>query len=166
MQCWQDLAQFQQFLQCMLAQAGPIALQGVTDGSNALAGNIGEYIILSGSLPYAAYPTATSGVVSVGVLPPGDWNITGNMQASSLTGPASFHLTPVPVGMSNQMWAVTNVFTTAGASEENIALNAQAARGNFSVPTLLAFTIGINQGVASTLPAGTATLTLEARRMR
>jgi hypothetical protein len=166
MQCWQDLSQFQQFLLAMLSQMGSIPFQGVTDGSDAKAGIIGEYIVMRGSAPYAAYPTNTTASISVGVLPPGDWNVTATMVSTTLVGSADFHLAPQPTGMSNEMWGVANAFTSGGVSEQNISLNAQAARGSFSVPTLLAFTIDIGQSAAASLPAGTATVQVEARRMR
>jgi hypothetical protein len=164
MQCWQDIAQFQQFLQCMLSQMGPYPVQGVTDGSDAKAGNIGEYIIMNATMAYAANPASTQQTISVGVLPPGDWDLTSFLSASTNVGGAGFYLSPAPAGMSNNM--AGGQWQLASGSTESVAINGRAARGSFSVPSLLPFTIIIDQAFATGLPAGTATFTVEARRMR
>jgi hypothetical protein len=166
MQCWQDIAQFQQFLICMLSQAGPFPLQGITDGSNAKAGNIGEYITMVGTMAYAAYPAVTTGTISAGVLPPGDWNITSAMTASAQIGEVSFYLSPEPAGMSNAMLGVAGITTYGAGSTQTLSLIGQNARGNFTVPTLLPFAVAVYNNTGSTLVAGTVTLTVEARRMR
>jgi hypothetical protein len=158
MQCWQDLAQYQQFLMCMLSQMGPIPFQGVTDGSNALAGNIGEFIQATGTVNYPASVTTTS-VISVTVVPPGDWDFWGKLDLSAVAVVNSWVVTlsPLPAGMSNNMSGqVVPPELTSG--------HLNGARGSFSVPTLLAFSSTLNNTTAAT--GGTGTLTLEARRRR
>jgi hypothetical protein len=164
MQCWQDIAQFQQFLMCMLSQMGPYPVQGVTDGSDAKAGNIGEYVIMTSTMAYAAYPTETVQIISAGVLSPGDWNITCSLSPSTVVGSAEINLSPTPAGMSNAMSGFS--WVSGASTTQLVVLNAQAARGSFSVPTLLPFRCVVSQAGTSTLPAGTATLQVEARRMR
>jgi hypothetical protein len=160
MQCWQDIAQFQQFLMAMLSQMGPYPMQGVTDGSNAAPGNIGEYIILKAGMSYAASPAVTQQIVSVGVLPPGDWDITCTMLPTTQIGGTTFNLSPVPAGISNPMWG-----SNWSSPAEDVIIIGQSARGSFTVPTLLAFNTTVSQ-VAAGLTAGTANFDIEARRAR
>jgi hypothetical protein len=166
MQCWQDIAQFQQFLQCMLSQAGPIPMQGVTDGSDAKAGYIGEYLIFNGSMAFAANPAVTQQVLSVGVIPPGDWNLTSFMTANVAVGNAGFNLSPQPPGLSNIMHGAIWFGAVATQTAQDIAFNGQNARASVTVPTLLPFMVTVGQNTDAALTAGTATLTVEARRMR
>lgn len=145
--------------------SGPIL--GVTDGSNAAPGEVGEFIQLTGQLAYAAYPTNTTGVISLGVIPPGDWDFDVSVYYSSFIGGTNFILSPGPAGISNGMAGISAElsFTTPGTFE-NVLVIGQAARGSFAVPSLMAFGIQVNQGQASGLAAGTATMYLEARRAR
>jgi hypothetical protein len=162
MQCWQDIAQFQQFLQCMLTQMGPIALQGVTDGSVAKAGVIGEFVQASLLVPYAAYPTVTNTVASIAVLQPGDWDTRISCAVSTAIGGLSFNLSPQPPGLSNDMVGLTGV---SGSTENPIVIG-QTASGSFSVPTLFAWHVSVDQSSTSTLLAGNANMMFEARRVR
>jgi hypothetical protein len=165
MQCWQDIAQFQQFLMAMLSQMGPYPMQGVTDGSDAKPGMIGEYVTGAGSLNYAANPAVTTGTVSPLVLSPGDWNITTWLYMTSPYGEAAFWLDPRPVGNSNLLrGAVAGV--TAISSVNTSVVVGQTGRGSYTVPTLLAFSVTIDQSTSAALTAGTASVVVEARRMR
>lgn len=145
--------------------SGPII--GVTDGSSAAPGQVGEYISSSTSIAYAAYPAVTTQVVSALVVQPGDWDLWATMSMSTSFGGALFNLSPIPAGISDDLAAINAVTAamTATAAEFN-SLNAQAVRGNFSVPTLLAFNVNINQSFTSGLLAGTATLKVRGRRRR
>jgi hypothetical protein len=166
MQCWQDIAQFQQFLICMLSQAGPFPMQGVTDGSDAKPGMIGEFVSLTGSMSYAANPAVTQQIVSVGVLSPGDWQITSWLGATTPVGLAEFSLSPTPAGVSNSMLGISWQVVSGVATSQDLTINSTQARGSFTVPTLLPFSITINQSTATGLLAGTAILTVQARRVR
>jgi hypothetical protein len=165
MQCWQDLSQFQQFLLAMLAQAGPVPLQGVTDGSDAKPGFIGEYMTIQAQMAFAANPAVTTTILSVGVIPPGDWDLTCSFWASTYTGPMYFVTSPTPAGLSNQM--AGRAFETAAAATSEIAMViGQAARGSFTVPTLIPFSCTVDQSTSTGLIAGTANMRVEARRIR
>jgi hypothetical protein len=166
MDCWQQISQFQQFLQCMLSQMGPVPLQGVTDGSNAKPGYIGEFITGVGSIAYAANPAVTTAVTSPLVVAPGDWDLWAFLLPSTEVGAMSFSLSPLPVGVSNPMQAASATFTPGVGASESVILNATPARGNFTVPTLLAFSVSVWQSTDASLPAGTATLTVSGRRRR
>jgi hypothetical protein len=165
MQCWQDIAQFQQFLQCMLSQMGPLALQGVTDGSVAKAGQVGEVIRGSSSQTYLGNPTATQWVPqSPLVVPPGDWNLWAYMSFSTGIGGCEFLLSPQPAGVSNPMTGQS--FVTGTTVLQSVNIIGQMAVGSFSVPTLLTFGGNINNSTDAGIVGGTGILTVEGRRMR
>jgi hypothetical protein len=67
--------------------------------------------------------------------------------------------------MSNAMYGENSV-AAGSPTSENIVTIGQSARGSFTVPTLLPFSVTVYQGTTSTLPAGTAYMYVEARRMR
>jgi hypothetical protein len=162
MQCWQDLAQFQQFLICMLSQAGPFPMQGVTDGSDAKAGMIGEWITGNSTVAYAAYPAVTDSTVSTLVLSPGDWDIWAYMYLTTAFGASSFTLSLLPTGFSDNL---TGIAGALGQAELNIIIGNQV-RANVTVPTLTSFKIHVDQSGNSALLAGNAQLTVNARRRR
>jgi hypothetical protein len=163
MDCWQQISQFQQFLQCMLSQMGPFPMQGVTDGSDAKAGNIGEFIQLTATMAYAA-AVATTAVVSVGVIPPGDWDLWSYGTPTTAIGIGHYYLSPAPAGISNGMQAVAGSAATGSVTEA--LLVSQSARGSFTVPTLLAFQAVVDQTITAGLPAGQLAIGIGARRRR
>jgi hypothetical protein len=167
MQCWQDIAQFQQFLLAMLSQAGPVPLQGVTDGSIAKAGYIGEtmFTTVQGTFPNTANFTQN---ISALVLPPGDWDISVFVQlVAAYTSGTYFYLNPLPAGIANDMRCVTGaVNTSIGADLVDQSMTGPVAQANVTVPTLLAFTMVTNYAGATTQPAGTFYWQTYARRMR
>jgi hypothetical protein len=159
MQCWQDIAQFQQFLACMLSQMGPYPMQGVTDGSDAKAGNIGEFIMFNSNFSFPA--TSQTQAISVGVLSPGDWDCHVNANTPNAVTELGFALSPVPSGFSSNMTG--GLALTSGADVLNVI--GSMARASLTVPTLLPFTVSSNvTGTGGA--AGTGTLTFTARRMR
>lgn len=142
--------------------SGP--LLGVTDGSSAAPGIIGEFIEGSGTFAYPGSPNITSGSISTLVAQPGDWDFWA--YATFGPGPiggAEFYLQPSPPGMSNDL--LGQAYTT-GATGVYEAIIGPYARGSFTVPTLLAFFVNINNSLASSLTAGTMTLTVQGRRRR
>jgi hypothetical protein len=162
MQCWQDIAQFQQFLKCMLSQMGPYPMQGVTDGSDAAAGVIGEFMTGTSSMAYAA-SVLTTGNVSPLVLSPGDWDIWASMSTTGPFGGAAFNLNPAPAGMSNILRAWVGSYGATTFADGTVV--GPYARGSFTVPTLLPFSIQVDNTPGAE-PAGTATLVVSARRRR
>jgi hypothetical protein len=62
---------------------GPVALVGVTDGSNAAAGNVGEYI--SSIVPFGSGVSLSSGTstqLATITLSAGDWDVSGEVYFS------------------------------------------------------------------------------------
>jgi hypothetical protein len=153
---------------------GPII--GVTDGSTAQPGEVGEY--LQGIIDYTNVPAPPGGVdgvvsaiVTPLILPPGDWDVEVTFRAGYGLNSFFASLTPLPTG-------VTSAFVIAATPEVDMRFfdwTFQGPRGaaNVSVPTLLAFTVnlGIVGGTSETNggapgSGGWFTTIVTARRMR
>lgn len=147
------------------AGSGPI--HGVTDGSNAQPGDVGEFFQVSPSFTFAAYPNNTTTTVSAAVLQPGDWNLASALSFGVAVGPVSWALSPVPPGLSNAMngYAVDLNPNVTFFAETGI-ITGFPARASVSVPTLLAFSVNVGQSALASLTAGTGYLILEGRRAR
>jgi hypothetical protein len=164
MQCWQDIAQFQQFLQCMLSQMGPYPVQGVTDGSAALPGNIGEYMDFTVTQSVTLVASVSQIVnFNMGVLSPGDWDVMAFLTPSLELNVVTYVLSPQPTGFSTNMAA--SQATTAGPMQPEIwaTLASARARASITVPTLIVFAVNLGSQVAST---GNVSMNVTARRMR
>lgn len=150
------------------AITGPIV--GVTDGSDAAPGMVGEFNEYEADVQFAAYPANTQVVASLGVVQPGDWDmtVTGGPQGGNLRA-LDFFLSPKPLGMSNEMRGVLFVTTVPGnmfTGIQDSVVMGQFARGSFAVPTLLAFNVTMDNSGDPTSVASVVRLVLTARRMR
>lgn len=126
--------------------------RGVTDGSDAAAGNIGEYLTnTSGAV--ALTSGAIANVVSLD-LTAGDWDVSGNVIFTPSAGTHSFF----GVGMDAPDVYLAATFSTAALNQ---ALNTAPRRYNVTATT----TVWV---VAQAVFAGTctATGTVRARRIR
>jgi hypothetical protein len=163
MDCWQQISQFQQFLQCMLSQMGPIPLQGVTDGSVAKPGMIGEVMSFTQKVPFTTAIGQTQSL-SVGVLSPGDWNCQGWLATDTEVTGALFYINPVPVGFPVQA-GYANVILGGPGIGNQLSLTAPVLAASISVPTLIAYTVVTNPVAVGANP-GNVTVILTARRAR
>jgi hypothetical protein len=164
MQCWQDIAQFQQFLMAMLSQMGPYPVQGVTDGSVAKPGNIGEFLVASATTAWSiATTTSVNQTVSVLVVPPGDWNVQVQVDVNFTFSGGFFNLSPVPAGLVGPLSG--SIFGGGAAGQSNISMNSNVAQLTVSVPTLLPVYISLLNETAGTVTGNTDTWAT-ARRMR
>ena len=139
--------------------SGPsVPIIGVTDGSDAQPGQVGEWLQYEQNPSYPAGPMTAN--VTMGVLQPGDWNcwLYFYPAAPGMTS-VQLELNPIPPGFSNNMYSVGIV--PAG---EAFSMVGPVARALVSVPTLVAFTLITNN--AGTGSAGTATVGFAARRVR
>ena len=151
-------AEFQQCLVDGITKGGSnVPLIGVTNGSNAQPGQVGEFVPFQQTVNF---PTGTNTqMISMGVLQPGDWDCWAWSQPqTAVIEDASFYLDPVPPGFSNALpgavWGVT-----AGAAANTLV--SATCRASISVPTLLAF------GYATVATAaGAAVFQVECRRAR
>lgn len=145
---------------------GPIV--GVTDGSSAAPGQVGEYVRAQVQFAYTASPSTTNSVQSPLVVQPGDWDLGAYMILSGAFDAASFYINPVPTGIidGNGMSGFNQINSSASANlSQYSTVVAPGTRGSFTVPTLLAFTCQVALTTAS-IPAGTAYLLVHARRRR
>lgn len=142
------------------------SITGVTDGSNADPGCVGEFITGSQAINFAAAPAITQMVASPLVVPPGDWDLSAWMSFSGQFGMANMWVTPQPAGLSNNMAGyIGNLDPNVTFTNNVVALRSVGARGSFSNPTVIPFYVQINNHVSGAL-AGIATLTVDGRRRR
>lgn len=153
MQCYCDLQQASAFIgQVMLDQINnnPAIIQaiiagieasgsslptlGVTNGSAAQPGQVGEYqrLIVEGS-----YPTGTNTqVLNAGVLQPGDWLLMPWCEPAQAVDGMGWVVSPVPAGLSNGLVGYT-AETGSIATQQMVV--GQSGQLLSSVPTLLTF---------------------------
>jgi hypothetical protein len=138
---------------------------GVTDGSNAIAGQVGEVIssLVTTGVPLTSAATAT--ITSI-VIPPGDWDVSGESWIAVGTGGATVALSALNTTAANVGTIGLNVSkaqVSAALSASNpVSLALGCMRLNLTVATtyyLIAFVL---------FPSGTCTATgkIVARRRR
>jgi len=135
---------------------------GVSDGSNASAGQIGEFLTASASAVAAA--AATNVNVATLSLTAGDWDVSGFAQYVNAGNPAQSLL--AAISQTAGTWPST-LYTQLNLGTANIASNSTIATGivraSFAATTTV-FLIGYVSGFA----AGSATFNgyMRARRVR
>lgn len=128
------------------------AASGVTDGSDAVAGQIGEYLTASAS-GIGLANNVPAGIVTLS-LTAGDWDVAGNVQFS--TGGGTHNAFGAGLdGIDTQTMAT---YQTSAITE---GINAALRRYNVTGTTTVTL-----QGVASFTGTVTASGTIRARRMR
>lgn len=115
-----------------------LPLIGVTDGSNAQPGQVGEFIEFEQATPIIVGSNTFN--LSMGVLPAGDWDATAFWSPFATLDSASFLLNPTLPSASNFMAGQL----TAGGGIEALTLIGQPARISMSVPTLIVFQLQCN----------------------
>lgn len=136
-----------------------LPLIGVTNGADAQAGQVGEWMSLTQTV---AYGTANqTQPVTLGTLPPGDWDIWAVGTPGGGINGASFVLNPLPAGFTGNLDTVFGI-TAGGAEYVTMASNAE--RALTSVPSLINFTVNTN--ITGTGTAGNFGLYFKARRRR
>jgi hypothetical protein len=139
-QCWSQVEMLKKIVADIIGEiGGPIKtgpIQGVTDGSNAQPGEVGEYYQNIMNVNFNS-GTQTQNVAA-GVLPPGDWDAYAMFIADLALSTAAFYLVPQPAGVSHNMGGVWNVGSPTVAQ---ITANASPARANLVVPTLFNFSL-------------------------
>ena len=131
-----------------------VPLIGVTDGSNAQPGQVGEYIEFV--TPFS-FPTGTNtGVVTAGSLPPGDWDCYLFLGPSVALDTLAVSLAPLPAGFDAPLFAYGTSVTP-----EFVALAGNMTRGSTTAPSLIAWSV-----VTAGTTAGTVQIWFQARRRR
>lgn len=143
---------------------------GVTDGSNAAPGVIGEFLEFSVNVQFPAYPGNVNTPVTVATIPPGDWDLQaacgpqgGNLRA------IDFLLQPKPTGMNDAMRGT--MFITVASSGMFCGVNdsvvvSQRSRGSFAVATPMVFTVILDNSGDPNSGASFVEMDMTARRMR
>jgi hypothetical protein len=169
MQCWQDIAQFQQFLLCMLSNMGPVPLQGVTDGSDAKAGYIGEFMTATVTTPWSiANGVSQTQNISTIVMSPGDWDMFSRLDIAFPFTNTLFNCSPVPAGMTGDLSGAVGATGMGGVTpiqETYLIMSGMVSRLNCTVPTLIPMSISIGN-VTGAAVSGNTILSVYGRRAR
>lgn len=172
------------------------SLPGVTDGSEAQPGTIGEFIQGTTTINYQGFPNGNIfRNVSVLTVPPGDWDLwtysqmfppPGNDTALPGLALVQYQLEgPLPPGLSGYLQqiiggelkptsALQQLTTLLGGTWPTAAINMQfylsgagpTVRGNFCKATPLNFLVFIDCSTAPGMPSGQFALTVSGRRRR
>jgi hypothetical protein len=155
----------QAIVDAIVATGSNVPLIGVTNGSNAQPGQVGEYIQwYIATQPFAVGDNVTQSV-TLGVLQPGDWQCWCGFAVNGPTGNVWVQLNPTPAGFSTNMWgqAQEDLGTYGGVA--GFTVLTMDARASLSVPTAVVYSLGIDNAATG----ATATLgnfTFGARRAR
>lgn len=143
--------------------AGPSVMpMGVTNGSNAAAGQVGEF--RNFTAPNINFPTTLQTVsITPGSLPPGDWMVQAYAFISVPVTGAQMYLNPQPAGVFDSMGA--SLAVSGPGAVENVTLVGTITRGNVTVNTPLTFSVSTNN-YGSGPSAGYISLRVNAWRMR
>lgn len=130
---------------------------GTTNGTPAIAPQVGEYIQFTGTLPYTA--TVASALLSLGVLPAGDWLCWLWATFTSATNGAQWSLNPLPAGFA----------ANPAASSYSAVLPPQAILSSMTVEALTSgdsLIVADTQVVATSGQSGVMTVNFAAKRTR
>lgn len=180
LQCYCDIQAAQAFISAMMidainnnpavtqaiiaaieASGSSLPLIGVTNGTDAQPGQVGEWVLFEQNVNFtAAFQNQT---VTMGILQPGDWDFWIYANCPSPVVGINMSLLPVPAGMMGEPQGF--FITDATAPAEQVATAGPAARLLISVPTLIPILLLTNQS-GSGPAAGTLVLFFSARRRR
>lgn len=152
-------------VEAIAASGSNVPLIGVTNGSDAQPGQVGEFVSFNQAVTYPA-GVANTQVVTMGVLQPGDWDVWSTAGVYGFGGATQFILDPQPAGFSSQLQGSlllpqTGVTGTAGSWIIGVM-----ARASISAPTLIAMQFISNMFGDSAATSTSATLLVFARRRR
>jgi hypothetical protein len=144
---------------------------GVTDGTQAAPGMVGEVARseVSGSITNLVTGIPQTVNYSQMVLQPGDWDMMYRVLAGpGLMGMSNF-TSPMPAGMQDAMDAVIlgySITATPVGEFQQVSLVSPMVQGNFSVPTLLSFSLTLIPGYVTGITTISWSSRFRARRMR
>ena len=167
-ECWDDVAKTKAFLAkimkeiiaedpSIIAVGTPVV--GVTDGSDAVAGMVGQFIQTATTVGYTANTNQTS-FLNAASLPAGDWDCWWYTNYDTGILGAQNFLSPIPPGFSGDM--NMNFSQVGAATVDDFNLASPAVRGLISVATPMVFNITILPSTSN----GTLTFVFNARRRR
>ena len=135
-----------------------LPLIGVTNGTDAQPGQVGEWVQFAATVAYAGSGSAVTTSTSMGVLNPGDWDIWiyGSSSTFLLEGEVNL-LSPVPAGFTGNLYTID--FSPTGASAATVCSSTE--RALISTQTLI-----VIQTTLAANTAGSFSLYFKARRRR
>jgi len=136
---------------------------GVTDGSQAAAGQVGEYFQSSTNYTFTVAADEHH-LVTAGILTAGDWQCTANVSPGAWLKGLAFQLSPQPAGFSTTMNGVAGDMSAATVSTSLAIVAGTPARALLTAQTTVVFDVRTNFLAAG--GSGTGSLTFAARRMR
>jgi hypothetical protein len=148
----------QAIVEAIAASGSNVPLIGVTNGSDAQPGQVGQWqeTDQTGAITGALAQTVTTSIT----LPAGDWDLWGLLTSSTIVTDAQFRVPqPLPAGMSGDLYSYIAV---PGGAE--ISVPSTTVRVLTAVPVLIPFTLIFNTISAGT--AGTYEFATKARRVR
>lgn len=159
---WQQIQCIQQIVLNVLSQGIP----GVTDGSLAKAGMVGERIQQSSSGTFTGNPYST--VVPAVTVPAGDWSIQAQLAIADTSSAGGYFYEGLLelLGPTNNILGTSLLQVTPMANNGFAAINAntQVFPFNVSVPTIISAQIKV-VGYAPTTPGNWA-IAVYGRRVR
>lgn len=138
-----------------------LPLVGVTNGSLAQPGQVGEFVLFSQSVTFTAAVQVQT--LTMGVLQPGDWDCWQYAYFNQVFSSASMILSPVPVGFSFDLFA--NTGSVDPTNFEAMSLVSTTAQASISVPSLIAIQF-VTNALGTGPGAGSASVNFAARRRR
>jgi hypothetical protein len=149
-----------------IAKSGSnVPLIGVTNGSDAQPGQVGEWLTWTVTVTYPA-TTANQQVVSIGTLPPGDWDVYSAVGIFNLGGATGFFLNPVPAGFTSSLQGQYIGGGAGAAGTVSSWIVGVPSRALISAPSLIAFQFNSNQFADSAATSTSSELIVFARRRR
>lgn len=168
---WNELARFKCLIGEMVDDAirrsgGPLKtgpIWGVTDGSAAKPGQVGEIYINQQQFSFGA-ATQTQ-IVTAGILSPGDWDCNVTVWADVFTTGIGFYLSPPPAGVTTGMGGtMVEMQGGGGLDATNAVILGEPSAALLAVPSLFPFTVVTNAYGAGN--AGNFNISFQARRVR
>lgn len=147
----------QAMIQAITKSGAALPLLGVTNGTAAQPPQVGEYVHLSGTLAYTS--SVASALLSLGVLPAGDWDCWLWATFTTATAGAQYQLNPLPAGFAANPAASSYSATWPG----NAILSSMTVRALTSQDDLVVADTSV---VATSGQSGTMTVNFAARRRR
>ena len=141
------------------ASGSSLPLTGVTNGSDAQPGQVGEWVEYVAEPAYSGAIDQTV-VAPMGVLNPGDWDYWFQVSPSNTTTTVAAYINPLPPGFTSGLFATVD----AGTGSQATTLVSSTGRALISVPSLVTLQLSMNWVAVS--PPGTANCVFMARRRR
>ena len=137
-------------------------INGVTNGTDANPGQVGELVRLVQPFNYPSTPT-NGALVTMGFLPPGDWDCWGFATVNVNITSTQFTLVTTPPGFSDSLQTGQWLAVSGGAVL--LAPSTNTVRALTTAESLITYSVDVNNAGLGPA-AGTMTLRFMARRRR